>query len=146
MISPFDQPAFRLFAIASLLLVATLYRLAFLTGKVRDQSKAVVNPEDVRVYHGASVVDLDHPNVLRVKRAHLNLLENAVPFFVIGLLYALTRPGPAMASVLFFGFVGIRWVHAFVYMKRLQPVRAGAFAAGVLVNVIMAALVVRALF
>jgi hypothetical protein len=44
---------------------------------VRTNARAVVNPEDVRVYADASVVEVEHPDVQRVKRAHLNLLEKS---------------------------------------------------------------------
>lgn len=138
------QPAFQLYAICSAVLVVALYVLAFLTGKIRDRRKAVVNPEDVRVYVGAAVVEIEHPDVQRVKRAHLNLIENAVPFFVIGLLYALTGPNMMMARALFLTFVGVRLLHAFFYLSGRQPSRAATFGIGALVNLIMVAQVVRA--
>src|SRR4029079_16927409 len=91
-------PAFAAYSVACLALVGLFYFLAFRTGGVRTRARAVVNPEDVRVYAGASVVDIEHPDVQRVKRAPLNLLENSVPFFVVGFLFAVTEPSLLVAS------------------------------------------------
>jgi uncharacterized MAPEG superfamily protein len=132
------QAAFVLYAISSLVVVAGMYLLAYLTGKVRMARKAVLNGEDVRVYQGAAVVETEHPDVARVKRAHLNLLENAVPFFVVGLLYALARPPVLVAAGLYVGFVCARFFHALCYLTGLQPGRAVSWGAGVLMNLLMA--------
>src|SRR6185436_18500916 len=107
-------------------------------GKTRDARKAVVNPEDVQVYRGAAVVDVEHPDVQRVKRAHLNLVENAVPFFVIGFLYVMTDPDMLLA------FVASRFLHTLFYLTGRQPFRAACFAAGLLLNSVMLVQVVRA--
>jgi glutathione S-transferase len=132
--------AFEAYVVACFALVALFYYLAFHTGTVRQGVRAVVNPEDVRVYLGANVVDVEHADVQRVKRAHQNLIENAVPFFIVGLLYALTRPNPVVAGVLYGTFVLSRVAHALVYIGRRQPVRSGAWMIGVLDVGVMAAL------
>jgi uncharacterized MAPEG superfamily protein len=138
------QPALQLYAIASAILVALLYGLATVTGTVRSRRQRVVNREDVGVYKGASVVEVEHPDVQRVKRAHLNLIENAVPFFVLGLLYALTRPGATIAGALFFTFVGSRLLHAVFYVTERQPLRTAMYLIGLIVNLVLLALVVWA--
>ena len=137
--------AFRAYAVACLALVGLFYFLAFRTGGVRTRAKAVVNPEDVRVYPGASVVEVEHADVQRVKRAHMNLLENSVPFFVVGFLCTLTEPGPLVASVLYGLFVSSRLLHAAVYLSGRQPVRSVAWFLGVLAVVVMGGLVVWSL-
>lgn len=137
------QPVLQLFAVCCAVLVATLYALGFLTAKTRADRKAVLNPEDVKVNSGASVVEVEHPDVQRVKRAHLNGLENAVPFFILGFLYTLTDPSMTMASVLFLTFVGIRLFHAVFYLSAKQPFRTASFAVGALVNIVMLVQVVR---
>jgi microsomal prostaglandin-E synthase 1 len=131
------QPVFVLYTICSLIVVAGFYVLAYLTGTIRMARKAVVNGEDVKVYEGASVVETEHPDVQRVKRAHLNLIENAVPFFVVGLLYALASPPLALAAALYLGFVGARLLHALCYLTGRQPARAACWAAGVLIILVM---------
>ncbi len=138
-------PAFAAYAVACLALVGLLYFLAYHTGVVRTRAKAVVNPEDVRVYAGASVVDIEHSDVQRVKRAHMNLLENSVPFFVVGLLFAATDPGLLVASTLYGLFVASRVVHAAVYLRGRQPIRSGAWFFGVVAVVVMGGLVVWSL-
>jgi uncharacterized MAPEG superfamily protein len=139
-----STPVFHLYALCSAALVALLHGLGFLTGKTRETKKAVLNPEDVRVYRGANVVDVEHPDVQRVKRAHTNLIENAVPFFVIGFLYAQTDPSVLLARALFLSFVVFRILHAMFYLKGLQPFRAASFAVGAFINLIMVVQVVRA--
>lgn len=138
-------PAFEAYALACLALVGLFYLLAFRTGGVRTRAKAVVNPEDVRVYAGAAVVEIEHADVQRVKRAHLNLLENSVPFFVVGLLFALTEPGLLVASTLYGLFVASRVLHAVVYLSGRQPVRSAAWFLGVVAVGVMAGLVLWSL-
>jgi uncharacterized MAPEG superfamily protein len=138
-------PAVTAYAISCLVLIALFYVLAFRTGSVRMGAKAVVNPEDVRVYLGASVVEVDRPEVQRVKRAHLNLMENAVPFFVVGLLYAMTGPRLLLAAILNGVFVASRIVHAVAYSSGRQPIRSRAWAVGVLMVAVMAGFVVWSL-
>jgi uncharacterized MAPEG superfamily protein len=139
-----STPQFQFYALCSAALVALLYGLGYLTGKTRDSRKAVLNPEDVKVYRGAAVVAVEHPDVQRVKRAHVNLVENAVPFFVIGFLYVLTDPNILVARVLLLGFVASRFLHTLFYLTGRQPFRAACYAAGVLLNSIMLLQVVRA--
>ena len=140
----YAHPAFQLYAACSAVLVVGLYVLAVFTGYTRDGRKMVLNPEDVLLYAGARVVDHEHADVQRVKRAHLNLIESALPFFAIGLLYALTDPSLAMARALFFTFVGVRLLHAVFYVRARQPARFVAFALGGLVNLVMVVQVLRA--
>ena len=40
-------------------------------------------------------------DVERVRRAHLNDLENILPFFCLGLLYIFTNPAPSTAVLVF---------------------------------------------
>lgn len=140
-----SQPVFQSYALAVAVLVVTLYGLGFETARVRAARKIVVNPEDAGINGNATVADQDHPDVLRIKRAHLNLLENATPFFAIGLLYSLTDPGLTFARVLFGVFVGVRVLHAAFYLSAKQPFRTASFVVGALVNLAMVVQVVRAL-
>ena len=82
----FTQPVFQLYVLCSGALVAILYGLGFYTAKLRNDRKQIINHEDIKVNSGAVQVDVEHPDVQRVKRAHANALENSVPFFVLGLL------------------------------------------------------------
>ena len=141
-----SQPAFSLYALCSAILVVSLYAIGFWTAKVRAERKAIVNHEDVKVNSGATIVDVEHPDVQRLKRAHMNALENAVPFFVIGFIYSQTSPSLPVARALFFGFVTIRVLHAIFYATAQQPLRTLAFTVGALINLAMVVQVFRALF
>lgn len=136
-------PVLQLYALSSAIVILTMYGLGVLTAKKRAEKKVVINPEDVKVNSGAKVSDEEHPEVLRVKRAHLNAMENALPFFVIGFLYALTEPSVLMAKVLFFTFIGVRLFHAAFYVNAKQPFRTASFAVGAVVNLVMLAQVLR---
>ena len=138
------QPAFQLYALCSAFLILILYALGFDTAKVRADRKKVLNFEDVRINGGAVIVEIEHPDVQRVQRAHRNALENAVPFFAIGFLYTQTSPSMAMLQGLFGVFVAVRLLHAIFYLGARQPFRTISFAVGGLVNVIMAVQVIRA--
>jgi uncharacterized MAPEG superfamily protein len=138
-----DSPAPRLYALASSALVLILFWLAFRTGSVRMRGATVVNPEDVRVYRGAAVGATEHPDVQRIKRAHLNAIENMVPFFVVGLLFALTNPPVWAAAALFGAFVALRVLHVVFYLSARQPGRAATFGLGVAILLLMLAAVVR---
>jgi microsomal prostaglandin-E synthase 1 len=141
----FTDPVFAAYSLAVAVLIATLYGLGFATAKTRADRKAVLNHEDVGVNKGASVVEIEHPDVQRIKRAHLNLIENAVPFFAIGMLYTMTAPSLTFARALFAIFVLVRLFHAFFYLSAKQPWRTLSFVVGALVNVIMLVQVLRTL-
>ena len=141
-----SQPAFSLYALCSAILVVTLYAIGFWTAKVRNDRKAIVNHEDVKVNSGAAVVDVEHPDVQRLKRAHMNAIENAVPFFVIAFLYTQTSPSMTVARALFFTFVAIRVLHAIFYATAKQPFRTLAFTVGAIINLAMVVQVLRAVF
>jgi glutathione S-transferase len=125
------NPALSLFAISAAVVGLHLLALAFWTATVRVMRKAFVNPEDARLNKGTEV-DVDHPDVQRAKRAHLNALENAVPFFVIGYLFVLTSPSELGAGVYFFTFAAARVLHSIFYLAGRQPFRTMTFAIGAL--------------
>lgn len=139
----FMLPVFQAYALSVGIIVLTLYGLGFMTAKTRAERKLVVNPEDAAINGGAQVGEAEHPDVLRIKRAHLNLIENALPFFAIGFLYTLTSPGEIVAYVVFGLFVAARLFHAFFYLGAKQPFRTASFALGALCNVFMVFQVMR---
>ncbi len=137
-----ENHAFKLYLLVSTLLAIHLLLLAVWTGTVRTRLKAWVNPEDVAVLKGTQV-EVDHPDVLRVKRAHHNALENAVPFFAIGLGYALSGASQVGAQAYFFTFLAARVLHSLFYLFGKQPFRTLTFAVGVAALVGMAIHVIR---
>jgi glutathione S-transferase len=139
-----QQPAVVLYAIASAVLVVSLYGLGFYTAKIRNDGRKIINAEDVKVNRGAVHVEVEPDAVARIKRAHSNAIENAVPFFVIGFLYTQTQPSAGMAMGLFGAFVLVRLLHAFFYLTATQPFRTMSFAVGGLINLAMVVQVLRA--
>jgi len=137
-----DNPVLKLYALVSALTAVHLLLLAGWTGALRTKHKAFVNPEDATVLKGKQV-EADHPDVLRVKRAHQNALENAVPFFAVGLAYALTGGSKLGAQAYFFTFLGARVLHSLFYLFGKQPFRTMMFAVGVACVVGMAVHVIR---
>src|SRR5262245_11656968 len=128
----FEAEAFKLYAICSVLLALNLLFIANYTAIVRTRGKVVVNKEDARVVKGGEAAETEHPNVLRVHRAHRNALENIAVFWAIGLIYALTGPTALGAKAYFFTFTAARWLHTFFYLKAIQPFRTISFVVGAL--------------
>lgn len=75
-----------------------------------------------------STVNADE-RVERVRRAHLNDLENILPFFIAALFYVLTNPEPFIAINLFRTVAISRIIHTIVYaiIPIPQPARALAY-------------------
>ncbi|XP_072176613.1 microsomal glutathione S-transferase 1-like [Diadema setosum] len=111
-----------------------------ITGFFRITRKVYANQEDTV---GQGVKDnktiMNDPVVERVRRCHLNDLENIVPFFGLGLLYALFS-GASTSTLLWHYriFTVSRLLHTVVYLNAIpQPSRALCFAAGLAVNISM---------
>jgi len=138
-----DVPAFHPYALTSALLAAHLVLLAFWTGTVRVLRKQYVNAEDARLNKAENTAE-DHPDVLRAKRAHMNALENAVPFFIVGALYVATGATKTGAQVYCFTFLAMRLLHTVFYLRGMQPFRTISFAVGALAVLGMAVHVIRA--
>jgi len=138
-----SEAVFQSYALFSGILVVKMLLMSFLTARQRFANKSFANPEDVAHDKKAKVTTSD-PDVERVRRAHLNDLENIVPFFVIGLLYCFTSPDPGTASLVFKIFTGARVTHTLVYAVFVipQPSRALAWAVGQVCTLYMSAKVI----
>src|SRR5882672_8496170 len=112
--NPLLDPAFRYYAIASAIVALQLVAIALWTGTVRVRRKQYINPEDAAL-NKAKQADDDHDDVLRVKRAHMNLMESAIPFFAVGALYAATGASKTGAMAYFGTFVVARLLHTVFY-------------------------------
>jgi microsomal prostaglandin-E synthase 1 len=138
-----DNGPLRAYAIASTVLAIHLLVLAVWTGMVRMRRKQWINPEDARFLPGENVA-ADHPDVARVRRAHANALENAIPFFVVAAIYVVKGASSSGAVIYFGTFVAARLLHTAFYLLSLQPLRTLSFAVGVAAIVGMAVSIVRA--
>ena len=75
-------------------------------------------------------------DVERVRRAHLNDIENVFPFFFLGGLYLTTNPAAHIAKNLFRIFAAARIGHTVVYLAGVrQPARGICFAINMVINV-----------
>jgi glutathione S-transferase len=140
----FDSAALKIYAFVSSILALHLIALALWTGTMRAMRKVFVNPEDAPLNKGGKQAEADHEDTQRVKRAHMNALENALPFFVVGWLFALTQPSAVAAQAYFFTFLGARVLHSVFYLWGKQPFRSMMFGLGVLCVIGMAVQVIRA--
>jgi microsomal prostaglandin-E synthase 1 len=139
-----SDPAIRTYAITSTVLAAHVLLLALWTGTVRTLRKEWVNAEDA-AFNKAKHTELDHPDVARVKRAHLNAIENLIPFAIVGGLYVTAaHPSATAAAIYLWTFTAVRVLHTFFYLAQKQPFRTLTFAIGVLCTFGMAFHVMRA--
>ncbi|CAF4883614.1 unnamed protein product [Pieris macdunnoughi] len=132
-----SDPAVQAFILHSAILAVKLLAMSPLTAIMRLTYKCFANPEDAKFLGGK--VKLDHPSVERVRRAHLNDLENIPAFWVIGACYLTTGPSAAFANLLFRLFTVCRIVHTFVYavVPFPQPTRAIVFLIAMGINFYM---------
>jgi microsomal prostaglandin-E synthase 1 len=138
-----ENPAFRIYGLCSAIVCVHLLVLAGWTGYVRARRKSFLNPEDARLSN-VKELELDHPDVRRVQRCHLNALENGVPFLALGLLYVIVGATKTGAQAYFFTYAGSRVVHSIFYLWGKQPFRTIFFAIGAFANIGMAYQIIRA--
>uniref|UniRef100_A0A8B9D4R0 Microsomal glutathione S-transferase 1 n=1 Tax=Anser cygnoides TaxID=8845 RepID=A0A8B9D4R0_ANSCY len=122
-----DNEVFRAYATYATIVLLKMMLMSLITAYFRITRKAFVNPEDTASYgkgESAKKYLRTDADVERVRRGHLNDLENIVPFLGIGLLYALSGPDLSTALLHFRIFVGARITHTFAYLIPLpQPAR-----------------------
>lgn len=116
-------------------LIVKVLMMAFLTGRQRMKKKIFANPEDAKSHGGK--VKLDDPDVERVRRAHLNDLENVVPFLLLCPLYLSTGPNGWLATNLIRGFAAARILHTVGYLNELS-LRGPGFILGIVISLFMA--------
>lgn len=90
------------------------------------------NEEDSKLLGiSTAKVSFTDPDVERVRRSHLNDLENIVPWFIITYLWLTTGPSPWFAKILIQTFVFARIAHTFSYaVYSQQPMRVLSFLVG----------------
>ncbi|XP_023020559.2 microsomal glutathione S-transferase 1 [Leptinotarsa decemlineata] len=136
-----DNPVFRAYLFYCGILILKMMLMTILTTLQRIKNKSFANEEDAKNFKGkVRVVE----NVERVRRAHLNDVENIPLFFVGAFIYTLTNPSEYVAKSLFLAYTVARIVHTFVYAVYVvpQPARMLSFAAG---NFIMSYMVIKGL-
>src|SRR5512143_2480804 len=83
------DPSMRLFALCAAILAIKMLLTANLTGILRTMRRVYATPEDY-AFFGQQPVTTRDEQIERIRRAHQNDLENILPFFAIGYLYALS--------------------------------------------------------
>ncbi|XP_073944436.1 microsomal glutathione S-transferase-like [Choristoneura fumiferana] len=141
MVLSLEDPAVRSYIVYSAVLGLKMLAVATLTSLTRGKRKAFANPEDAKAFQGKVTVDAE---VERVRRAHLNDLENIPAFWLLGALYLTTSPAAAWATLLFRAFAAGRILHTIVYavVPIPQPARALAYFVPYLINAYMGVQVV----
>jgi uncharacterized MAPEG superfamily protein len=127
-------PAFRPLVLISVLLVLKMGAVAFATANTRRKARVVVNPEDVKVNPGSRAASEDAAETLRVKRAHLNDVENIPGFLVLALLFTLSGCSETEGWAYFGLYFAARTLHTIFYLYAVQPFRTAAFAVGQLIQ------------
>lgn len=133
----FSTLAWKLWALAVLVLVLKMLVLAALTSRARLRSRTFASPEDY-AGQGLPVRSDRDPDVERHRRAHRNDLENVLPFIPVGAIYAATGPSALGAWLCLAGFVAARLFHTFFYLRGSMPHRTIAYAYGYFATVWMA--------
>jgi glutathione S-transferase len=144
-----ENPVFATYLVAAAIMILKATSMSWLTVVRMMQAKGGFrSPEDLRKTPLNPAPDPQQlaPNeaVERVRRIHLNDLEN-IPFFLAaGFLFVFTDPSLLLARVLLFGYVVTRLLHFLAYFTaRTHDVRAALWTPGSLVILYMAG---RALF
>lgn len=139
-----QNPLFATYVIAATIMILKVASMSWLTvvrmmqvkGGFRspeDLKKTPLNPEpDPKQLGPNDPVD-------RIRRIHLNDLEN-IPFFLLaGFLYILTDPSLGLAQVLLYGYVVTRLLHFVAYFTaRTHDTRAALWTPGSLIIIFMA--------
>ncbi|XP_046678497.1 microsomal glutathione S-transferase 1-like isoform X3 [Homalodisca vitripennis] len=137
-----NNPVLQGFGFYASVLIVKMMAMSIITAVQRFRTKAFISPEDAAAFKGE--VKLEDPDVERVRRAHLNDLENIPIFLVTGFLFILSDPDVVVALMFFRLYTLARLVHTFVYAVYVvrQPARAIAFGVGQLITLIMIIMII----
>lgn len=145
-----ENPVFVTYMIAASIMILKIMGQGWMTVfRMLKSNEGLLNPEDIQF--GATNRN-PHPEQLelndyvdRSRRMHRNDLENIPAFLVCGLLFVVTGPGILLTSILMYGFVATRLIHAVVYgTKQSHEVRATFYTIGSVVVIVMAVYVLAA--
>ena len=139
-----QNPVFATYVVAAAIMVLKAVSMSWLTVvRMLQVGGGYRSPEDLRrtPLNPNPRPDQTGPNeaVDRIRRIHLNDLEN-IPFFVAaGFLYVLTDPPLVLAKALFYGYVVTRLFHFVAYFTgRTHDTRAMLWTPGSLIMLFMA--------
>jgi glutathione S-transferase len=138
-----QNPLFATYAIAATLMILKAVAMSWLTvQRMMSVRGGFRSPEDLRktALNPAPDPKQLEPDerVERIRRIHLNDLENLPFFLAAGFLYILTDPSLRLAQWLLYGYVISRFLHFAAYMTaRTHDTRATLWTIGSLIIVFM---------
>ncbi|XP_032402140.1 microsomal glutathione S-transferase 1.2 [Xiphophorus hellerii] len=136
-----DNEVFQAFVTHAAIVTLKMMLMGPVTSYFRYTRGSFSNEEDVARKSDDEKKKLlrSHPDVERAQRCHRNDLENIIPFFFIGLLYALSGPDLSSALIHFRVFTASRIFHSFAYILAFpQPSRGLSYMLGMLTTLSMA--------
>lgn len=138
-----QNPVFATYVVAACLMILKAVAMSWLTvvrmmganagfRSPEDAKKTPLNPNPKPGQVGPN------ESVDRIRRIHLNDLEN-IPFFLVtGLLYVTTAPDLVLAQWLFYGYVVSRLLHFIAYLSaQIHEVRATLWTVGSVILIYM---------
>ncbi|XP_074654620.1 microsomal glutathione S-transferase 1-like [Tubulanus polymorphus] len=146
-----ENPVFAAYVFYSTLCILKMLLMVPLTVRQRYTNKVFSNPEDckgLKTRSGEKVQPVfDHDGVERVRRNHLNDIENIIPFIILAFFYLVINPDQTVAIYHFRIFLISRVLHTISYQCHIpQPARGLSFMVGMIVNFSMAIQVVMATY
>lgn len=139
-----QNPLVATYAIAASLMILKAVAMSWLTvARMMQQKGGFRSPEDLRKTPLNPAPDPKQlePNerVERIRRIHMNDLEN-IPFFLAaGFLFILTEPSLLLAQWLLYGYAVSRFLHFFAYFTaQTHDMRATLWTVGSLILIFMA--------
>ncbi len=138
-----QNPLFATYVIAATIMILKAVSMSWLTVvRMMKANGGFRSPEDVKktpLNKNPSPEQLEkNESVERIRRIHLNDLEN-LPFFLIaGFLFVLTEPSLVLAQALLYGYVVTRLLHFGAYLTaRTHDTRAALWTPGSLILIFM---------
>jgi glutathione S-transferase len=137
------NPLFATYAIAATLMILKAVGMSWLTVVRMLQVKGGFrSPEDIRktpMNPAPDAKQLDrNERVERIRRIHLNDLENLPFFLAAGFLFVLTEPSLLLAQALLYGYVVSRLLHFAAYVSaQTHDLRAKLWTIGSLILIFM---------
>ena len=139
-----QDPLFATYVIAATLMILKAVGMSWLTVvRMMSAQGGFRSPEDLRKTPLNPAPDPKQlepdERVERIRRIHLNDLENLPFFLAAGFLYVLTQPTLWAAQLLLYGYVVSRLLHFAAYLTaRSHDLRAALWTVGSSILIVMA--------
>lgn len=142
-----DNPSFRAYIFYASIVILKLLFLSVLTAAQRIVKGVFGTPEDYKTFgNKVPAKPIIDEGIERVRKNHLNDLENIPVFLVAGLLYLFVNPTPTAALWHFRLFGWSRVAHTVSYQLGKQPWRVIFYTIGLCSTVSMLIVTLRAVW